>query len=62
MAFIEENQGRPSTSVDEERGTRSWWEHQQKLVNAGALKGERVEIFKKLVAAGKQYRRVNQYQ
>ena len=62
MDFMTENHRRPSKFVDEERGMRNWWKHQQKLLNAGALKEERVEMFRKLVEVGEKYRRVNQYQ
>ena len=36
MGFMEEYHRRPSKFVDEERGMRNWWKHQQKLMNAGA--------------------------
>lgn len=62
MDFMEVNKRRPSKFVDEERGMRNWWKHQQKLMNAGELKEERVEMFKKLLEAGEKYKRVNQYQ
>lgn len=53
---------RPSKFIDEERGMRNWWKHQQKLLNAGKMKGERMERFRDLLALGEKYRRVNQYQ
>lgn len=28
---------------------RSWWKHNKKLMNAGELKQERVELFKRLL-------------
>lgn len=59
--FIETNKRRPSKSKDEERGLRNWWKHQQKLMNAGALKEDRVEMFEKLLELGERYKRVNQY-
>lgn len=62
MDFMEANKRRPSKFVEEERGMRNWWKHQQKLLNAGELKVERVEKFKELVEMGERYRRVNQYQ
>ena len=61
MAFMAENHRRPSKFIDEERGMRNWWKHQQKLENAGELKPERVEMFNKLLELGEKYRRVNQY-
>lgn len=60
--FMAENQRRPSKFVDSERGMRNWWKHQQKLMNAGGLKPERVEMFRQLLALGEEYRHVNQYQ
>lgn len=59
--FMEVNKRRPSKFVDEERGMRNWWKHQQKLMNAEELKEERVEMFKELLEVGEKYRRVNQY-
>lgn len=61
MDFMVANKRRPSKFVDSERGLRNWWKHQQKLVNAGELKPERMEKFKKLVEMGDKYRRVNQW-
>ena len=61
MNFMDKEHRRLSKFVDEERGMRNWWMHQQKLVNAGELRPERVELFKKLLELGEQYRRVNQY-
>ena len=60
--FMETNRRRPSKFVPEERGMRNWWKQQQKLVNAGELKPERVELFQQLLALGEKYRHVNQYQ
>lgn len=62
MAFMAENHRRPSKFVDEERGMRNWWKHQQKLLNAGELKLERIEKFNKLLELGEKYRHVNQWQ
>ena len=59
--FMENNKRRPSKFVDEERGMRNWWKHQQKLVNAGELKPERIEKFKQLLELGERYRHVNQW-
>lgn len=62
MDFMAENHRRPSKFVDEERCMRNWWKHQQKLLNAGELKPERVELFKQLLEMGEQYKRKNQYE
>lgn len=61
MAFMAKNHRRPSKFIDEERGMRNWWKHQQKLLNAGGLKPERVEMFNKLLEMGEKYRHVNQW-
>lgn len=62
MDFMEANERRPSKFVDEERGMRNWWKHQQKLVNAGDLNPNRLEKFNELLKLGEKYKRVNQYQ
>lgn len=62
MDFMGINKRRSSKFIDSERGMRNWWKHQQKLMNAGELKSERVEMFNKLLALGEQYKHVNQYQ
>ena len=62
MAFMAENHRRPSKFVDEERGMRNWWKHQQKLVNAGDLNPNRLEKFNELLKLGEKYKHVNQYQ
>lgn len=61
MAFMAENHIRPSKYIDQERGMRNWWKQQQKLVNAGELKPERVEMFNELLKLGEKYKHVNQY-
>ena len=50
MNFMGANKRRPSKFIDEERGMRNRWKHQQKLMNAWALKQERVDLFKPLLA------------
>lgn len=62
MAFMEENHRRPSKYNLEERNDWNWIRHQQKQMNAGLLKPERVELFMRLVEMGEKYRRVNQWQ
>lgn len=61
MDFMTVNKRRPSKYEDSERGMRNWWKQQQKLVNAGALKPERMELFNRLLEMGDRYRHVNQY-
>ena len=60
--FIEREHWNPSKFIPEERGLRNWVRHQQKLVNKGELKEERVEMFEKLLDLCGEYRRVNQYE
>ena len=61
-AFIEANHRNPSKYVGEERELRNWIKQQRKLVNAGTLKVDRVEKFKKLLEMTEQYKRKNQYE
>ena len=61
--FIEENKRNPSKYDAEERGKYgNWLRHNRKLYNAGELKPERVEKFRKLLELTEQYRRKNQYE
>lgn len=60
--FIKTNKRNPSKYVPEEKGMVNWQKQQRKLINAGLLKPERVEMFEKLQELAEKYRRVNQYQ
>ncbi len=60
-AFIEREHRNPSKYVDSERGLRNWGKQQKKLMNAGALEGQRQKMFNELLALGERYKRVNQY-
>ena len=60
--FLETNHRKPSKFIPEERNMRSWWKHNKKLMNAGELRPERVEMFKQLLELGEKYKHVNQYQ
>ena len=62
MAFMAENHRRPSKFIDEERGMRNWWKHNRKLLKAGKMAPERVEMMGKLVDLWEESKRVNQYQ
>ena len=62
MEFIKTNERNPSKHRIEEHDLLNWIKHQRKLLNAGQLKEERVEVFERLQALVEQYRRVNQYQ
>ncbi len=60
--FMEKNHRKPSKYAPEERDMHNWWKHNKKLLNAGELRSDRVELFNKLLEAGEKYRRVNQWQ
>ena len=59
--FIERENRNPSKFIPEERGLRNWVRHQQKLVNKGELKLERVEKFKELLALMEENKHKNQW-
>ena len=61
ITFIETNHRNPSRHRIEEHDMLNWVKHQRKLVNAGEMKPERIEKFKKLMESAEKYRRVNQY-
>ena len=59
--FIESNHRNPSKYVPEEKGMVNWCKQQRKLMNAGTLKPERIEPFKRLLELIEENKRVNQY-
>lgn len=60
-SFIEANHRNPSKHRIEEHDMLNFIKHNRKLVNAGAMKLERVEMFKELLELSEKYRRKNQY-
>ena len=60
-AFIESNKRNPSKYRIEEHDYLNWLKANRKVLNAGKMKVERVEAFKKLLEMTEQYRRKNQY-
>ena len=61
--FIETNKRNPSKHDEEERGKfLNWIKANRKVMNAGKMKAERVENFRKLLEMMEQYRRKNQYE
>ena len=63
VAFIKTNKRNPSRYDDEERGMYvNWLKHNRKQMNAGTLKAERVEKFRKLLEMTELYKRKNQYE
>ena len=59
--FIEENKRNPSKHRIEEHDMLNWVKANRKALNAGKMKFERVEKFRKLLELTEQYRRKNQY-
>lgn len=63
VTFVEINKRNPSKHDEEERGKYlNWLKANRKALNAGKMKPERVEKFKKLLEMTKQHRRKNQYE
>ena len=59
--YIESNHKNPSRHFVENRNLLSWIKQQRKLMNAGTLKPERIEPFKRLLELIEENKRVNQY-
>ena len=62
VSFIEANHRNPSKHRVEEHLMLNWVKQQRKLLNAGKLKEDRVEAFKKFLEIWEENKRVNQYQ
>ena len=62
VEFIETNHRNPSRHRIEEHDMLNWLKANRKALNAGKMKEERVEAFKRLMELMEQYKRVNQYQ
>ena len=62
MGFLEENHRNPSKHRIEEHDHLNWLKANRKALNAGTLKPERVEKFRKLLEMTEQYKRKNQYE
>ena len=60
--FIETNKRNPSKHRIEEHDMLNWLKANRKALNAGKMKAERVEKFRKLLEMTEQYRRKNQYE
>lgn len=60
--FIESNQRNPSKHRIEEHLMLNFIKHNRKLLNAGAMKPERVVKFNQLLETIEEYKRKNQYQ
>ena len=62
MGFLEENHRNPSKYRIEEHDYLNWLKANRKVMNAGKMKADRVEKFRKLLEIMEQYRRKNQYE
>ena len=62
VTFIDTNKRNPSKHRIEEHDYLNWLKANRKALNAGKLKPERVEKFRKLLEMTEQYRRKNQYE
>ena len=62
VRFIEANHRNPSKHRIEEHNMLNWVKANRKALNAGKMKLERVEKFRKLLEMTEQYRRKNQYE
>ena len=60
--FIDSNKRNPSRHRIEEHDHLNWLKANRKAINAGKMKLERVEKFRKLLEMTEQYRRKNQYE
>ena len=61
MAFIETNHRNPSKHRIEEHDMLNWVKANRKVLNAGKMKADRVEAFKRLLVLMEECKRVNQY-
>jgi hypothetical protein len=62
VTFIEVNNRNPSRHRIEEHDFLNWLKANRKAMNAGRMKPERVEKFRKLLEMSERYRRKNQYE
>lgn len=60
--FIEREHRNPSRHRLEEHDYLNWLKANRKAMNAGKMKADRVEKFRKLLGMIEQYRRVNQWE
>ena len=59
--FIDANKRNPSKHRIEEHDMLNWLKANRKTLNAGKMRVERVEMFKKLMELTERYKRKNQY-
>ena len=61
ICFIETNHRNPSKHRIEEHDMLNWMKANRKALNAGKLKPDRVEAFKRLLVLKEENKRVNQW-
>ena len=61
VSVIETNHRNPSKYVAEDRDMLNWLKANRKALNAGKMKLERVEKFRKLLELMEKYKRKNQW-
>ena len=61
-SFVEANKRNPSKHRIEEHDMLNWLKANRKALNAGKMKPDRVEKFRKLLEMTEQYRRKNQWE
>ncbi len=62
MGFLEENHRNLSKYRIEEHDMLNWLKANRKVMNAGKMKAERTEKFRKLLEMTELYKRKNQYE
>jgi hypothetical protein len=62
LDYIETNHRNPSKHRVEEHDMLNWLKANRKALNAGKMKPERLEMFRRLLALIEQYKRKNQYE
>jgi len=62
VEFVETNHRNPSRHRIEEHDMLNWVKANRKVMNAGKMRPERVEAFKRLMEMMEEYRRKNQYE
>jgi hypothetical protein len=62
LDFIETNHRNPSRHRIEEHDMLNWLKANRKALNAGKMKPERLEMFRRLLLLMEEYKRKNQYE
>lgn len=62
MDYIECNHRNPSRHRIEEHDMLNWLKANRKALNAGKMKPERLEMFRRLLSLMEEYKRKNQYE